>query len=342
MISLAVIGCGAWGPNHIRVFGSLPESSVEAAVDVDPRRLERLRALYPALRLEPDATAVLDDPGIDAVVVATPTATHYDLVRRALSAGKHVLAEKPLARTVAETEELRRLARERERMLMVGHVFLFNPGIVKLKEEVEAGAVGEPLFLSAVRTNLGPIRSDVNAAYDLATHDLSIFNWLVGCEPERASAAGASFLQPGVEDVVSISLTYPRGIFATIQASWLNPKKVRQITVVGRLGMMIWDDLDLSNPVRVYAKRAEPEAAYSDYGGFLRISMSDGDVRFPSVELEEPLRMQARCFLAAITDGAREERADAAEAVKVVRSLEAIERSLKAGGTPIPVGGGER
>jgi predicted dehydrogenase len=342
VISLAVIGCGAWGPNHIRVFNALPESRVVAAVDPDAERLALAERLHPALRLEREAGAVLDDPGIDAVVVATPTATHYDLVRRALAAGKHVLAEKPLAQTVAETHELGRLARERERVLLVGHVFLFNAGIVKLKEELDAGAVGEPLFLSAVRTNLGPIRSDVNAAYDLATHDLSIFNWLLGGAPEVASATGASFLQPGVEDVVAVSLKYPGDVFATIQASWLNPKKVRQITVVGRRAMMVWDDLELSTPVGVYDKRAEAEPAYSDYGEFLRISMSDGDVRFPTVELEEPLRTQARSFLAAIRDGDSDGRAGAEEAVDVARSLEAIARSLRARGAPVALAGGER
>jgi predicted dehydrogenase len=337
MISIAVIGCGAWGPNHIRVFGSIPDSQVTAAADTDPERLESMRTLFPDLRLEADPSNVLRDPTIDAVVVATPTSTHHRLICKALEQGKHVLSEKPLAQTCIESEELVELAAAQGVTLMVGHVFLFNAGILKLGEALQTGEVGEPLFLSAVRTNLGPIRSDVNAAYDLATHDISIFNWLLGTEAETVSATGASFLQPAVEDVVAISLKYPENIFATIQASWLNPKKVRQITVVGTHGMMVWDDLELSNPVALYDKRAVAAHEYSDYGEFLRISMSDGDVRLPKVQLAEPLRVQARYFLDRVAGFKQNGRADGSEAVKVIRTLEAITRSLEAQGAPITV-----
>ena len=336
LISVAVIGCGAWGPNHIRVFGSLGDSAVRLAVDADPDRLERVRQLYPWLRLANEDEAALADPEIDAVIIATPTSTHYELARRALAAGKHVLAEKPLAESSTEALELVHFAEEEGLVLMVGHVFLFNAGIVALREALERGEVGRPLFLHAVRTNLGPIRSDVNAAYDLATHDISIFNWLLDAEPSVVSASGAAFLQPGVEDVVSVSLKYPDGVFATIQVSWLNPKKVRQITVVGSRGMMTWDDLELSNPVALFDKRAEAEEAVSDYGEFLRIAMSDGDVRLPRIALEEPLRVQARVFLDAIR-GRHDGRANGAQAVRVVRTLEAVQRSLKLEGTPVSV-----
>jgi predicted dehydrogenase len=334
VISVGVLGCGAWGPNHIRVFGSLGGSAVRIAVDPDPDRLERVRELYPSIELAADVEEALANNEIDAIVVATPTSTHYELVRRALDAGKHVLAEKPLAQTSAQAQELVERARDRGVVLVVGHVFLFNAGIVKLHEALNVGEVGRPLFLHAVRTNLGPIRGDVNAAYDLATHDISIFNWLLAAEPTVVSASGAAFLQPRVEDVVSISLKYPGGIFATIQASWLNPKKVRQITIVGSRGMMTWDDLELSNPVAVFDKRAETTEAVSDYGAFLRISMSDGDVRLPKIDLEEPLRAQARFFLETIR-GSEDGRADGAAAVKVVRTLEAVQRSLELGGVPV-------
>jgi len=282
-IRIGVVGCGAWGPKHIRVFGSLRQSEVKAAADRDRGRLDRIRELHPAIRFESDPELLLRDPEIDAVVVATPTATHYELVRRALECGKHVLAEKPLCETSAQGEELVDLADQQGLVLAVGHVFLFNAGIGRLHEALASGEIGDPLSLQAVRTNLGPIRSDVNVAYDLATHDISIFNWLLGMEPEVVSASGAAFLQPGVHDVVSISLKYPGGVFATIQASWLNPKKVRQINVVGTRAMMVWDDLELSNPVAIYDKHAEATQATADYGEFLRVSMSDGDVRLPKV-----------------------------------------------------------
>jgi predicted dehydrogenase len=335
-LRVAVIGCGAWGPNHIRVFSSLPDSDVVVAVDPDALRLEQVQELYPHVPARSDAESVFDDPDVDAVVVATPTATHYGLVRRALAAGKHVLAEKPLAETSPQAEELVDLAAEQGLVLTVGHVFLFNAGIAKLREVLAAGEIGAPRFLHAVRTNLGPIRSDVNAAYDLATHDISIFNWLLGDEPELVSASGAAFLQPDVHDVVSISLHYGGGVFGTIQASWLNPKKVRQITVVGTRAMMAWDDLELSNPVAIYDKRAEAAHAMSDYGEFLRVSMSDGDVRLPKVELQEPLRAQARAFLAEIR-GDGDGRAHGLEGLKVVRTLEAVQRSLEQDGAPVSV-----
>jgi predicted dehydrogenase len=336
-VSIGILGCGAWGPNHIRVFDSIEGSTVRVAVDPDPNRLARVRRLNRSIEVAEDAEAALADPDVSAVVVATPTSTHYELVRRALEAGKHVLAEKPLAQTSTEAQTLVELAHNRNLALMVGHVFLYNAGIVKLHEALEAGEVGRPLFLQAVRTNLGPIRGDVNAAYDLATHDISIFNWLLGAEPALVSASGAAFLQPDVEDVVSISLKYSEGVFATIQASWLNPKKVRQITIVGSKGMMTWDDLELSNPVAVFDKRAEATEAVSDYGEFLRISMSDGDVRLPKIALEEPLRAQAQAFLEAIRGG-QDGRAGGTEAVKVVRTLEAVQRSLSLKGAPVPIG----
>lgn len=200
-----------------------------AVVDVAPARLTHIHELYPEIRCYTDPGAVLADNATDAVVVATPTSTHYPLVRQALLAGKHVLCEKPLCETSAQAMELVALSQSQGLILMVGHVFLFNAGLVKVKDLIGSGDLGRLHYVSAIRTNLGPIRHDVNVAYDLATHDISIFNWLLGCEPELVSATGGSFLQPCVEDVVFISLKYPGNVFASIQASWLNPKKVRQM-----------------------------------------------------------------------------------------------------------------
>jgi predicted dehydrogenase len=336
VVRIGVIGCGAWGPNHIRVFESLPESEVTFAVDSDPSRLERVNELYPAIRCSLNAESVLRDPTVDALVVSTPTVTHYELVRRALEAGKHVLAEKPLSETSSQGQELVDLAEARGLALVVGHVFLFNGGIARLRDVLNAGEIGDPRFLHAVRMNLGPIRSDVNAAYDLAAHDISIFNWLLGSEPDLVSASGAAFLQADLQDVVSISLTYRDGVFATIQASWLHPKKVRQITVVGSRAMMTWDDLELSNPIAIYDRRVETTNDVSDYGEFLRLSMSDGDVCLPKVELPEPLRVQAIAFIETIRAGG-DGRAYGIEGLKVVRTLEAVQRSLERGGAPVSV-----
>jgi predicted dehydrogenase len=331
---IAVIGCGHWGPNHIRNFSSLPGCRVAWAVDRDPQRLERIAERFPDLPTTREAAEALADPAVDAVVVAVPTAGHYPLTRDALQAGKHVLCEKPLCLTGPEGEELVALARRQERVLMVGHVFLFNPGILKVWELIRAGELGEVRYLSAVRTNLGPIRSDVNAAYDLATHDISIFNALLDAVPEQVSATGGTFLQPGVEDVVFATLRYPGGTLANIHAGWLNPKKVRQMTVVGSRRMATWDDLELGQPVTVYDKGAETSPEYADYGEFLRVSLWEGEVSRPKVPLEEPLKAQSLAFLEAIKTG-EAPRSDGAFSLGVVRTLEALDASLKAGGAPV-------
>ena len=335
MIRLAVVGCGQWGPNHIRVFGSLSGCRVVAAVDSDPKRLAKVRESYPDLRLEQRLDPLFRDPEVDAVVVATPTSTHFELVRKALEAGKHVLCEKPLCRTSKEARALLALARKKRRTLMTGHVFLFNSGIVKLKELFDGKELGDFRYLSSVRTNLGPIRKDINVAFDLATHDVSIFNWLLGAAPEWVSAAGGTFLQPGISDVVFASLRYKGGI-ANVHASWLNPKKVRQITLVGSRKMATWDDLQLATPVALYDCGAKAVPDYREYGEFLRISMWDADVRLPKVRSEEPLKAQDRHFLAAVAGG-KLDRSGGDFTLGVIRTLEALDASLKTNGRPVKV-----
>lgn len=337
-VAIGVIGCGQWGPNHVRVFGAVPGATVTAAADPDPSRLVPIRELSPATRLERDHRRLLEDSAIDAVVIATPTATHYRLVKEALEAGKHVLCEKPLCRNAYEARELVELAGAKGAVLMVGHVFLFNPGILKVKELVDASEFGTLQYLSATRTNLGPIRGDVNAAYDLAAHDIAIFSWMNGAEPVTVSANGASFLQPGIEDVTVITLRYPGNVLATIHTSWLNPKKVREITVVGTRQMVTWDDLQGSAPVALYDKGASSTQEYGDFGEFQRVSMWEGDIRLPKVESVEPLRLQALEFIRAIEEN-RPSRSGASFARGIVEVLEAIGKSITRGGEPIAVGG---
>jgi len=323
MINIGVIGCGQWGLNHIRVFCNVGGARVLRAADVDAGRLARIREQFPNVECVSDWQTVTADPEINAVVVATPASAHYPIAVEALQAGKHVLCEKPLCLTVAEANALHDLSRATGRVLMVGHVFLFNPGIVKLKELIDEGSLGRVYHLSAARTNLGPIRNDVNAAYDLASHDISIFNWLLGAVPEAVSATGSAFLQPDVEDTVFINLRYPGNVIANIQASWLSPKKIRQITVVGSQRMVTWDDLEVSNPVAIFDKGAGAKLEYEEYGEFLKISLWDGDVRMPKVHLQEPLKIQNQAFLHAVQAGAVE-RSDAEFATGVVRVLEDV------------------
>ena len=336
MINLAVIGCGHWGPNHIRTFTSLPESRVDAVVDLNQTRLEHVRGMYPGLRYEQDYRSIISDPEIDAIVVATPINTHYQIVRESILEGKHVLCEKPLCKNSKQGEELVELARANGLNLMVGHVFLFNPGIVKLKELVDAGEYGKIHYLSASRANLGKFLTDANVSWDLCSHDISIFNWLLNSEPEVVSATGASYVRSGIEDVAFVSMKYPNNVLTHIQVSWLDPKKVRQITVVGDQQMATWDDLQTASPVAIYDRGASTVQDYGDFGEYLRLSMWDGDIRLPKVPFDEPLKVQAVEFLESLQDG-RLERSDGRFGLGVVRVLEAIDVSMQQEGSPTPV-----
>jgi predicted dehydrogenase len=337
LIKIGVIGYGHWGPNHVRTFNSLPDSEVVAVADLNELRLRSVREAYPWTRCEQDYRRILDDPAIDAVVVATPIGTHYKIVREALLVDKHVLCEKPLCKSSKQAKELLELARVSDRLLMVGHVFLFNPGILKLKEIIDSGEMGLLQYLSATRTNLGVFQSDANVAYDLATHDISIFNWFLSSEPEAVSATGDSFVLSNVEDVAFISMRYPDNVLANIHVSWLDPKKVRQITVVGRQKMVTWDDLQTTSPVAIYDKGASTIRDYGDYGEFLRLSMWDRDIRLPKVHSDEPLKQQAVAFLKYLQNGGVE-RSEGEFSLGVVRVLEAVAASIERDGSPVEVG----
>lgn len=328
-----MVGCGHWGPNHLRVFSQLPGSVVTAAADTDGRRRAAVAAQYPALHVFDDYHALVARPDVDAVVVCVPTRRHGEVVRAALEAGKHVLCEKPLTPTAEEAAALVELAQTRGLTLMTGHVFLFNPGILKLRELLQQGAPGHVHYLRALRTNLGPIRQDVNSVYDLASHDISIFNFLLDAEPLTASAVGASFLQPGIEDVAFITLTYPGGVIAAIQVSWLDPKKLREIVVVGDQKMVVWDELAPAGPVSIYDKSVVREQYYDDYGQF-HLLAREGDLTIPRVPPQEPLKVQNQFFLDAVRSG-QVDRSDGAFSIAVVRVLEAIGQSLALAGAPV-------
>ena len=336
VINVGVIGCGHWGPNHVRVFSQLTGSRTVACSDLDTRRIEAVRSLFPEVTGHTDYHELLARPDVHAVVIAAPTRFHAAIVRDSLNAGKHVLCEKPLCVEPSDAAALAELAKQRGLILMVGHVFLFNAGIVKLKDLLAQQAHGQLRYLRATRTNLGPIRSDVNSVYDLATHDIAIFNWLLGTAPEAVSAVGGRFLQPTIEDVAFVSLRYPGNILANVQVSWLDPKKVREIVVVGDRKMYVWDELAPAGPVAIYDKGVDRPPNYEDYGQF-QLLTREGDLTIPKIKMEEPLKAQNRFFLQAIRSG-KLELNDGAFSTDVVRVLEAIRRSLAADGamTPVP------
>jgi len=320
MIRVGLTGLGYWGPNLARNFDDLAD--LRWLCDLSPEQRERYARRFPAARLTADFDEVLADPELDAVVVATPVVTHFELARRALLAGKHVFVEKPPAVAGAEADELVSLAEERDLVLLPGHLLLYHPGVRKLKEIVDSGALGEVLYLYGNRQNLGQIRKDENALWSLGVHDLSVILHLIGDEPSHVWARGESFLNPGVEDVVFCYLRFPSGAVAHMHLSWLDPHKMRKMTVVGRERMAVFDDMELERKLTVYEKA--PEQPAETYGEW---RTRTGDIHSPKIPNDEPLRLEVQHFLSLV--GGAGDRFEAARAgATVVRTLEALQESL--------------
>lgn len=335
-LRIGVIGCGHWGPNHIRVFSQLERSEVVACADLNDDRLNEVARRYINVKTTQDHHALLSDETIDAVVIATPTHTHAEIVREALRAGKHVLVEKPLCTEAAEARALTELAQEVGKVLMVGHVFLYNPGIMKLRDVIERGDLGRIHYLDAVRTNLGPVRGDVNALYDLGTHDISIFNYLLGATPIAVAAQGSAISQTSIEDVCFATLRYPSGTLGHIHVSWLNPRKVRNLTVVGQQKMATWDDVSPIDTVRLYDKGLEEQPYYNSFGEYQYL-VRNADIAIPKIDGTEPMVNQASAFLDTVLDNAPC-RSGGKEAEAVVAVLEAATQSIAHGGGLYPIG----
>jgi len=331
MIKVAVLGAGQWGPNLIRNFDNHERSVVAWVVDRDPERLAQVRLRFPTVRTATEPGPAIEDDTVTAVVISTPTTTHYALARAALERAKHVLVEKPLTRTIAQAAELCALAEQLGRVLMVGHVFIYNLGIQRVKRYIDQGELGRVYYVSMVRTNLGPIRTDVNAAWDLASHDISIVNYWLGATPTRVAAVGGAWINAGIEDAVFATLRYPGDVLVNLHASWLNPRKAREITVVGDQRMLTFDDMNLSEPVRIYDKRVAETytpATYVDSFASFRASVREGDIVIPKVPPGEPLRTECNHFLDCVLSGGAC-LSGGREGLEVVRTLEAIERSLR-------------
>ncbi|HET9444232.1 MAG TPA: Gfo/Idh/MocA family oxidoreductase [Acidimicrobiales bacterium] len=345
MIGVAVVGAGHWGPNLIRNFQGPPTSAVRWVVDRDAGRLAQVVSRFPEVRVDAEVDAALADPEVDAVVVATPTTTHFGLAERALRAGKHVLVEKPITTSVEEGERLCELATAGGLILMVGHVFVYNAGVERVRAYLREGALGRVYYVSMVRTNLGPIRLDVNAAWDLAAHDISIANYWLDAEPLSVSAQGGRWINDGLEDAVFATFRYPGDVLVNLHSSWLNPRKARDITVVGDRSMLTLDDMNLNEPLRIYDKGVTDERVtpgFVDTFASFRASVREGAITIPKVSLGEPLRAECEHFLDCVASG-RPPLTGGREGVAVVRALTALERSLDNDGraepvVPVPLG----
>lgn len=333
-IGIAVVGCGQWGMNYVRVLTELPEPRPIVVCDRRPEQLSKAGTLFPGVRLCTNLEDALASHDIDAVVVGTNASEHYTVVRRCLRAGRHVLVEKPITTRVADAEDLVSTARARGLVLMVGHIFVFNAGVHRMKRYIERGEAGRIYYLYSRRTNLGPIRLDVNALWDLAPHDISIFNYLLESVPLWVSAVGSSVLGNGREDVGFISLGYPNNILGHAHLSWADPHKVRELVVVGSDKRIVFDDLNPQERVRVFEKGVKPlddkSASYAEHQFFMR----DGDIIIPKIEYSEPLKDQCRHFIECVQQG-RVPLTDGRSGLDVVRVLEAAQCSLYQRGAPV-------
>jgi predicted dehydrogenase len=336
MLRIAVIGAGHWGPNLIRNFHNHQTSEVSWVADRDESRLALTRSRFPEIQGTTDPARVFADPDTDAVVVATPTITHYEIAAAALRAGKHVLVEKPIATRADEAEDLCRLAEQGGRVLMVGHVFLFNAAIRRVKAYLDQGKLGKIFYISMARTNLGPIRMDVNAGWDLAAHDVAIANYWLDAPLTHASAQGGSWINPGIEDAVFANLWYADGVMVHLYVSWLSPRKVRDITIVGEHGMLTFDDMNISEPLRLYDKQVTEQTSpgFIDTFASFRTSIRDGDILIPKVAANEPLRAECDHFLECISTGERPI-SDGWSGAAAVRVLAALDRSMASGGQKV-------
>lgn len=336
-LGVGIVGCGYWGINYVRVFSELPEAQVLVVCDTDPSRLKRVRQRFPLVRTTTVLSELLTEPDLMAVVVATPSSTHYQLVRQCLLRDKHVLVEKPLVLQVAEGLQLLDLADARDCILMVGHTFLFNPGVQAMKDQIDKEDFGEIYYLHSTRTNLGPIRKDANVLWDLAPHDVAIFDYLLDTRPVQATAIGARALRNGREDVGFITLTYPGGILGHIHVSWIDPNKVREVVVVGSRKRLVFNDLYNQDRLRIYEKGVAPVQSEVDSFGEFRLQIRDGEIVSPSIDPGEPLKNQCIHFLECIANQSVP-LSNGQNGLDVVKAILAMQESMRLQGSPVPIG----
>jgi predicted dehydrogenase len=322
-LTVGVVGLGYWGPNLARNFAAIPNCELAWCCDADPAARERVARAFPGIRTAESIDELLGDPALDAVVLATPVPTHAELAVRVLHSGKHCFVEKPLAQSVADARRAVDAAQAAGRVLMVGHLLEYHPGVRRLKELTDSGELGDHIYyIYGNRLNLGKLRADENALWSLGAHDVSVVLYLAGEEPETAVAHGASYVRPGVQDVVFCFLRFPSGLVAHLHLSWLDPHKERRFTVVGSRRMATFDDMDLERKLTIYDKGFDEDAR--TYGEYITRS---GDIFSPHIPNVEPLRVECEHFVECIRTG-QPPRSDGASGLRVVRVLEQLQQSL--------------
>lgn len=334
-LNVGVVGCGYWGPNLIRNFNGLAGCRLKTVCDISEARLRHMKELYPAVQTTTRFEELLNDASLDAIAVATPAQLHFSMASAALLAGKHVFIEKPMATSVVECADLLTTAARLNRVVMVGHTFLYSSPVRKIKELVDQGELGELCYINARRLNLGLFQKDINVMWDLAPHDLSIILLIMGEGPLTVNCQGNAHVIPGVEDVVNLSLNFRHQRFATIQNSWLDPRKVREITIVGTKRMIVYDDLQPLEKIKIYDTRVERPPYYDSFAEF-QYAYHYGDMMAPYVRQEEPLKVQCRHFVECVLSGTQPI-SSGEDGLQLVEILEAATESLHSQGAAVPV-----
>ena len=335
MIEVAVVGVGGWGKNLARNYYQLPEANLRYICDLDPKKLAAMERQYPGSQTTGSFDEVLGDPDLQAVVIATTGPTHYALARQALLAGKDVYVEKPFVLEVEQAVELNEIADKNDRVLMVGHLLEYHPVVQRLRGMIDAGDLGNVYYIYSQRLNLGTVREDENALWNFAPHDISSILYLIGKEPVDVSARGQDYLQRDVEDVVFLTLSFEDRTMAHIHVSWLDPHKVRRLTIVGSDKMAVFDDLEATEKLRIYDKGAKLSQEYDTFAEY--IGLRFGDITIPYVKSGEPLRTECLHFIECVTERNRP-LSDGQDGLRVVRVLDAAQKSLKNNGVPVTIG----
>jgi predicted dehydrogenase len=333
-VAIGQFGCGYWGPNLVRNFYKIPEVKRLVVCDSDQKVLSRIHAEYPTIETTDSADGILKDPSIDAVVVALPAGLHYEYTRKALLADKHVLVEKPLAMSSDQANELIQISAEKQKKIMIGHTFIYNSAVRKIKQYIDSGELGDIYYIFSQRLNLGKVRKDVNAMWNLAPHDISIILYWLSEEPSKVFARGVSFLQEGIEDLVFLHLNFPSGKSAHIHVSWLNPRKTREALIVGSKKMLLYNDTSTESKITIYDKGIDKtlkdhSANYLSDFALFNLRNRVGDVLIPKVDFDEPLKIECRHFVDCIQNG-KMPLTGGLEGLQVVKILEDAQKSLAA------------
>ena len=336
-INVGVAGCGYWGPNLIRNFSSLADCKVKQVCDLDAKRLAHMKNLYPTVETTTDFESLTSDKELDAIVVATTVHLHHELAKKSLLAGKHTFVEKPMAQSSAQCQELVELAAKKKLTLMVGHTFIYSTPVRKIKEIVDSGDIGEIQYISSRRLNLGLFQKDINVTWDLAPHDISMILYWLGKPPVSVNCQGKAHVNKDIEDVTNLSLNFTNGGFATVHSSWLDPNKIREMVIVGSKKMIVYNDNEPLEKIKIYDKRVEVPPHYDTFAEF-QYSYHYGDVHIPYLKQVEPLKVETQHFLDCIRKGTTPE-SSGLDGLRVIQILEAASKSLKINGGMVEIDG---